>query len=237
MKKINSKNKKARVILVTVIAFIMVAGSAYAWWYSTTSVDADIRMGKLNVESDFSKVDVRAYEPGDVVSSKGTVKNTGNIAAVVSMKENTQISFVYADDDFNPWTGDKWVPDKEDAVKSDFYSTEGYGFHLDVSGNVVWCWFVNRADPTDKYLLLAPGAKISLAYDANLDGEVMTRKYQGALIKIIDDLKSTQTMDGAMKKLFGITYDDLDIYTGRDSSARNDVPESVMMQIKAMFHH
>ncbi len=54
---------------------------------------------------------------------------------------------------------------------------------------------------------------------------------------IIDDLKSTQTMDGAMKNLFGITYDDLDIYTGKDSSSRNDVPESVMKQIKAMFHH
>ena len=231
---------------MTAVAVSLVAvlglGGAYAWFTATTNTEAVVRMGNLKISADFIKPKEVVYEPGNYYSSSGSIENVGSIDAVLHVTDNSQLHFEYADDNFSPWIGDEWVADTQGSVKSTL-SGDTYGYGEDSDGNLQWAWFYDMNNPQDKYLLMAPGAKVDLSIDSLLDGDIMCNQYQDALVKISSAIHATQTFDGALLQEFGIVNADLDLYFGdiagfsiSRTRVQAAVPGYIMDQINAIFH-
>jgi len=230
-----SKNKKGLVAVLVSVALVIGAGATYAWFTDSKTVKTEVEMGSLRITAEFQDLGSNIYEPGDTPSSDGYIKNVGSIGAVVSVSEDVKISFLYADNNFTKYTERQTTADTEGAVKTEL-AADTYGFGMDSEGSLTYAWFVD-ASTGDKYILLAPGAKVEVSIEAELVGDVMGNKYQEALINIGNVITATQTYDGAMTQAFGVTFDDIDMYFGNSNGrAANIVPEVVMNQILEYFH-
>lgn len=227
------KNKKVAAIITASALAIATLGTTFAWWTANASSKTEITMGNLKIEASFDDLDADVYEPGQTVEVNGTIKNTGSIWAVLHIENGTQISFAYADDNFTEWTGEKWVDDTEGAVISSLDGNEA--LKLDGDGTVLWAWFYNRNDTNDRYLMLAPGTELEVTVDYEFAGSIMTNKYMDAKLRATSDIDATQTFDDAMMDLFGLDFKDLGLVIDL-GTARTAVPESVLQQIREIFH-
>lgn len=231
-------NRK-KIITVTAAAFILlvaVIGTTFAWFTARSSSSVPITMGEMKIVASFDDINIKVYEPGNVVTAQGTIKNTGSIPAVIHIESGTQISFVYADDDLTLWSGDEWVDDTEGAISVLFDQNDALKF--DDKGDIVWGWFYNLSDPGDRYLLLVAGAEINVSLTYKCSGSIMTNKYMNAIIRTTNDLDATQTYDEAMLELFGLGFGDLGMVINLEGSNGRvgTVPEYVMNQIREIFH-
>lgn len=208
------KNKNMKLVLTGIAIVLMVFGATYAWWTAQIELKQDVTMGKLRITANFEELsDPKGIEPGTYSEINGTIRNEGDIPAMVKIDNSSQVKFVYADDQFTviPVEDRQFTSDTSNAIKLSLAPTSG-----DYTDNSDVYWFKDTIGQL--YVLMEVGASLAVDTKADYDGGIMGNKYQEAEIKIGALLRATQVIDGALSDEFGLSFKDLtDVQTSTQS--------------------
>ena len=199
------KNKNMKLVLTGITIVLVTLGATYAWWTARIEMKQDVTMGKLRIAASFEELsDPKVFEPGTYSEIKGTIRNEGDIPAMVKIDNSSQIKFVYADDQLTviPVEERQFTSDTSNAIKLSLAPTSG-----DYTDNEDVYWFKDTAGQL--YVLMEAGASLAVNTDVDYNGEIMGNKYQEAEIKIGALLRATQVIDGALRDEFGLSFEEL----------------------------
>lgn len=197
----SNKRRKWSLILTGIAILLVAVGGTYAWWVASLQKDQEVTMGNLKIKADFAELeDPIGYEPGLTAEIGGRIENKGTIPAMIKLNNNSEIKFVYSDDQLTPIpeAEQKFIKDGEEAIK----------LSVDLTGDSDEAYFFKDSDG-GRYILLEIGGFVDTEIVAEFDGNVMGNKYQDSIIRIGAKLDATQVLNGAMQSQFGVTTDDL----------------------------
>jgi|GEM_PF-2023000 SipW-cognate class signal peptide len=198
MKKITS-NKRLGLVLTAIILLLVTIGSTYAWWTASATIEQKVTMGNLQIEASFNERNFSNYEPGTTAVFNGTIRNTGTIPALVKIENNSQITFVYSDDDLTPIPLTSQAPEGVDKslIKISYAPRSG-----DYEDNERVFWF-EHIYSGETYILMERNATLRVEMTITFDG-AMTNKYMDAVIEAKMQVKATQVLEGAAQAEFGL---------------------------------
>lgn len=194
-------NKKSKIIMAVAALVLLVVGGTYAWWVANKKVEQTVSMGKLDFTAEFPKLVLdEYYEPGLSIDFAGKIKNTGNLSIAIKIDNDSDIKFVYSDDQQTSIEASKqqFVKDTDNLIELSFEPKDG-----DYFGNPNAYWFTDETNSDVRILMLEPKAEIEVTNQAVLSGE-MGNKYQEATVKVGANLKGTQVLGGALLAELGV---------------------------------
>ncbi|KRN24450.1 TasA family protein [Lacticaseibacillus camelliae] len=235
MKKFHISNR-GKIAAALAALLLSVGGGTYAWFTASSESTQNISIGTMRTTTNIPTPDVsKNYEPGTQVDLPGTISNKGSLASVTRIKNANQIKFAYADNDMKviPAAQRKFEAASSNAINFVFGPASGDYFDNDGA-----YWFTDKSGAT--YVLLDPGTTVNIKAIDSFNGDVMGNQYQGAAIKLDLQTETTQVLDGAMKKSFGLTQDDLlplenpTTRSSKDASATHAQAQHALAHLRAL---
>lgn len=194
-----SKDKKIKLIVLSIAIVLTTIGSTYAWWTASTQVKQTVSMGNLKIEAVFDPQESSNYEPGTYAEINGVIKNTGTIPAMVRIDNSSMITFAYSDDQLTPIPETNKKPEAVDGKVVTINYEPQSGSYTD---NDQVMWFTNKDG--NKYLLMEPRSEVNASIQITFDGPLMTNRYMDSVIDASAQIKATQVMEGAITSEFGV---------------------------------
>lgn len=205
MKKLRNKRLILAVALVLVLA--LAVGVTYAWFTaSSTAAPVDLDFGRLGIEGAFeADTEDMKYQPGDTVEMEGTVKNTGNLALMAKVTLNSSTTFVRNEKGELLPNGETIVKENDPNVTA-LIDGSSLKSEIKPDGSVI-VWFKHKTNPNEYYVVLEPGLESGLDLEAAFSGSGMGNQYMDAVVTYVTGWDATQTKDGAIWDLWGVSRD------------------------------